>query len=119
MEKFDIKETKEMVKFLSRLISAGDAALADGNVNLMDAVYLLDPLRIAGSAVEGAKLIPAEASDLSEAELTELTTLISEELVIRDEFAKEITLDVVNMAGQLALLLRKIREHRQEQETIA
>ena len=115
MEKFTVKETSEMVAFVARLVSAGDKALEDGNVSLIDVTLMYDPLRVAGSAVKDAKLIPQELGDLSETELDSLSLIVETELELRNEFAKQITLEVVDIAGKLAILLRKIREHKENQ----
>jgi len=113
---YSIKETSEMVTFLARLVSAADAAYADGKVTLIDGYLLLDPIKVAGSAIQGVELIPKEAGDLQDYELKELLDIVQAELELRSENAKEITLDVLNLAGQLALVLRKIREMKNQGE---
>ena len=116
MEKFGVKETSEMLAFLCRLTSAADAALADGEVTFMDSLLILTPLKSAGNAIKDAKLIPAEAGDLSETELLELELVIENELNVRSEFAKEVSGDFLEVAGKLAIIFRKFKALKEEGE---
>jgi hypothetical protein len=115
-EKFGIKETSEMLAFLCRLTSAGDAALADGEITFMDSVLILSPLRSAGAAIKDSKLIPAEASDLTDEELFVLESVVETELNVRSEFAKEVVGDLLEVGGKLAILFRKVKEFRDKED---
>jgi hypothetical protein len=112
MEKFGINQTSEMVTFACRLVSAGTSALEDGKVNMFDAQYVLSPLKVAGAAIKDANLIPSELGDLSEFEVNTVSALIRLELELNNEVAKDLTLEFVKLAGQLAVTLRKVREAR-------
>lgn len=109
------KETLEMVAFIARLVSASDAALADGKVNLLDGYLLLDPIKVSAAAIQGADQIPNEVGDLTEEEFAQIQEVIAKELQLRSEFAEELTLDITEVVGKIAIILRKVKEHRAAQ----
>ena len=112
MNLFDIKNTKELVIFATSLVNNADKAMADGKVSLTDSTLLFEPIRKAGPAIDDLHLVPAELSDLDELEGAELNELVKQELDLRDDIAEEITEDVIVLAVQIALVLRKIRTAR-------
>jgi hypothetical protein len=112
IEKFNVKETSEMLSFLTKLTNAGVKALADGEVTFTDGLLILGPLKAAGSAIKDAKLIPSELTDLSAEELDQLVLQVQTELEVDAEFAKTLVVQLLKTAGNLALVLRLVRDHR-------
>ena len=111
-ETYGINESGEMLTFILKLVTAADKAYADGKINVLDGRFAFEPLQVAGAAIKDAGLIGKELADLSENELAEILAIVVIELDLGNEFAKELTGDLIALAGQFALVLRKIREHK-------
>ncbi len=109
MANVGIKETKELVTFVLRLLSAGDHALSDGKIDFSDLGDLFGPLQSAKAAFADTNLIPAELGDLSADELAEIMALVQDELTLRNVNAKGIIGDIVSLAGQLAVIIAKYK----------
>jgi len=110
MEQLGIKETKELVLFVLRLLSAGDHALADGKIDFTDLGDLFGPLQSAKAAFADTNMIPKELGDLSADETAEIMKMIDVELELRNVNAKDIVRDVVSLAGQVAVILSKYKK---------
>lgn len=80
-----IKETKELVKFGLVLGKALAEALADGKVDLTDALKFLPVLRELKDAVEGIDQVPTELKDLDDAEKKELLEYIKGEFDLEND----------------------------------
>jgi len=80
-----IKETKELVAFSMALVKTAVEVAADGKVGLSDLVTLVGALKDAPDALVGIDQIPAELSDLSPEEVTELVAFIKEKFDLADD----------------------------------
>jgi len=105
---YGIKESKELVKLGLSVGNALGKSMADGQVSLSDAIYVLAVLKDAPAAFVGVEQVPAELQDLSDEEYAELVAFAKEQLDIPQdsiessvELALEIGLKVVQLASQL------------------
>lgn len=72
MEQYGVKETKEAITLLARLAGAGDAAMADGKLDLTDLSQLIALVPVASPGIEGIGGVMDELGELSLEERKEL-----------------------------------------------
>jgi hypothetical protein len=83
METYGIKETTDLLKFVSGLVEAGKASFEDGKVNLVDLANFVLPLTLLPAAIEGVNQVPAELGDLSDEEIQALVNEVGD--IVSDE----------------------------------
>jgi len=105
----DIKETKEMIKFVCAIANGAGNALEDGEVGWEDAMFIMDGLLSAPAAFDGADNIPAELADLSEAEVDELIECINEELDLPQDEIEGVLEDMLAVGVELFDLILRIK----------
>lgn len=110
MEKYGIKETKEVLAFGVALGMAIDKSLADdGKISLADAANLVDPLMKAPAALSGITEVGLELSDLSDAEKQELYEYAKAELKLSSEKIEAVVEEALGLAlslGKIVALLK-------------
>jgi hypothetical protein len=104
-----IKETKDLLVFVSRLGNSIDKTLADGKVSVTDTQYLFDPLFAAGAAFTGFADIPAEIDDLDDAEAMELVSVVANELDLSNDAAEHLSEEGLALAIAIVQFVNKIR----------
>ena len=105
----DVKETKELLVFVSRLANSIDKTLTDGKVTVTDAQYLFDPLFAAGAAFNGFAQIPSEIAELDDKEVAELISVVENELDLRNDQAEQLSEEGLALAIALVQYVNKIR----------
>lgn len=75
-----IKETKEVVVFLAKVGEGVEKALADGKIDLSDALDFTGAVMAIGAAVSGVGEVPSELKDLDASEAAELVNAALAEL---------------------------------------
>ena len=113
-EKYGIAETKEAMIFGVTMAMAVDEATQDG-FQWTDVFKMVPALTKLPAAVEGIQNVPAELSDLSEAERDELILEI-ENLEFASEYSEQIAEQSLRVALELGKLIVLIREAKKEQE---
>lgn len=98
-----IKEIKEAAIGGAKFKKAIDLARADGEINLKDIIYLIDPVIYLPTAIGGYSEIKAEIADLDETELTEIKTAVRTEIG-NDDLSDEIVEMVIMLGLQIARL---------------
>ena len=101
-----IKETKELLKFVVEVAEAIDVSLADGEITFGDITNLVSAMMTANDAFSNIKAIPAEMSDLTEAEALELYTYAKTELSLSNAKSEEIVECALEVGLKLYQLLQ-------------
>ena len=104
-----IKETKELLKFVVEVAEAIDVSLADGEITFGDITNLVSAMMTANDAFSNIKAIPAEMSDLTEAEALELYTYAKTELSLSNAKSEEIVECALEVGLKLYQLLQLIK----------
>jgi hypothetical protein len=104
-----IKETKEAVVFVCKLITACDQA-AEGGFGLDDVMKFTGPLMAMPAAVSNAKEVKSEILDINEAEAAELKATVVEYLDLRADAAEEVAEAVIGAALSLISVVMMARE---------
>ncbi len=101
MEKTGIQNMKEVVGLILSGIAIVKESQADGKIGFDDVALLFKLIPELGPAVAGLDSIPAELSDLSEAEVAELAAfVISSQAGVADtEKAKHLIAGAFKVAG--------------------
>lgn len=100
----EIKETKEMLKFILKLAEAAGKSLADGRIGVADIFYVFGVLQTIGPAIEGIVQIPGELTDLDDAEKEELKKLIEDFDIPEDQIELLIEMGLKALVDALALI---------------
>lgn len=108
----DVKETKDLLVFVTRLANSIDKTLADGKVTVTDTQYLFDPLFAAGAAFNGFAQIPEEIADLDDMEAAELVNVVAQELDLRNDQAEHLSEEGLALAIAVVQYVNKIRATR-------
>ena len=111
----DIKETKELVLFISSLGNALGDALEDGEVDWTDLGTLVGVIRTVGPALEGAQEVFSELSDLSEVEYQELLATAQENFDIPQDQLEEYAESAFDLGLRLAMFVSKFFTEPEEQ----
>lgn len=80
MEKYGIKETKELALFGFAVAKGIKASLADGKLSILDVFNFRGALKASEDAFAGIEKVPSELLDLSPEELGELELFTLEHL---------------------------------------
>lgn len=99
-----MKESAELLKFLVALVNATDKAGADGKYDWMDIYHYMTPLQLAGSGVEGLKLVPDELKSMDAAGQALLVAEI-ENILLRD---KTLEAQMKESAKVLLMILKAV-----------
>jgi hypothetical protein len=81
----NVQNLKELLGFVFELGESIGESFEDGKITFMDAANFVDVFQKIAPALEDIDMIPAEISDIDEAEINELTSYISEEFDIADD----------------------------------
>lgn len=103
MEKYDVKETRELLQFFVGLSNVIDKTTQDG-FQLSDLFEYIAPLSKLSSAIAGAEKIPLELYDLSDEEEALLNKDI-EELEFASEYSELIAEQGLKTVKEFAKLL--------------
>ena len=106
----DIKETKEMVSFVVCLAEGAALSLEDGKLTPLDFAHFVEALTKAPAAFSGVATIPSELTDLSQEELEELKTQITEEFDIPQDEIEAVIEKALSIGVQIADLIQDIRD---------
>jgi hypothetical protein len=104
-----IKETKEAVTFVARMIDAADKSLADGKITIFDAANLFSPLQALPAAIGGLSAVPSEMADLDPGEAEELRALVAAELDLTNDAAEIVAENIIGFALQFLANLEAVR----------
>jgi hypothetical protein len=105
----DIKETKELVQFLTILANSTDLALADGKFNFLDFGLFFQLIPQLSPALNGLKNVPEEILDVDAAERAELVQLIEQTLQLRAPNTEVLVEKGADLALHFAEYVREIR----------
>lgn len=86
----DVKELKEMLKFVIEFGEAIELAMADKKFEIAELALLMGPLMQVGAAFEGLDKIGGELKDLSAVEMAELKTFVEDELDLKNDKIEEV-----------------------------
>lgn len=98
-----LKETKEVIIFTAKLGNAIGKSLADGKITFTDAANFIDPLMKLPAAFAGIENVPAELSDMNEADRQELIQVAKDEFDLDNDKAEiliEDTFELGTLLGQ-------------------
>jgi hypothetical protein len=102
MEQFDIKNSKEVLRFAFALGNSVKQAKAnDGKIDMMDIGLLMQVIPLMGPAFEDIALVPKELKDLSLEEGKELQEMIVSEFGAL--ISKEKVVEQINLGFKAAL----------------
>lgn len=103
-----IKESKEALEFVAELVNACDKSLADGKINLLDALAFLPILVKLPGVLNDISKVKAEYEDYSESEISELSAAFKAKLNLRNDAAEanieaglEVILGLSKLLGSL------------------
>lgn len=102
-----IKETKELIVFVSSLGNALGNALEDGEIDWTDLGSLVGVIRTVGPALEGAQGVLGELSDLSEVEYQELLETAQESFDIPQDKLEEYAEAAFDLGLRLSMFVSK------------
>lgn len=107
----ELKGTKELTEVVDlglTIISVGQAAMKDGKIDVSDLGLLFQLVPAVGPALDGIGDIPAEVTDLSEAEAADLAAHVMLKLSIGDEHAREVVAKSLSAAAAVYALVKAI-----------
>lgn len=81
----EVKEFKELLKFIAQLGSGVASALEDGKLSLTDVFKILPALKLSKAAIEGIELIPAELWEADEVDVAALREYFASEFDIPND----------------------------------
>jgi len=84
-----VKNTKELIAFAFSMGEAIADSYADGKISIMDAGHFIGVFSKIGPALDGLADIPAELSDLDDAEIADIMAYCAEEFDIADDELEE------------------------------
>jgi len=106
-----IKETKELSKFVIRLVEALDKSMADSKIDFLDASYFISAMMSSAEAFNGINEIPSEIGDLDEFEIQDLYAYAKSELQLHNENLEEI-IEASLEIGLKVLSLRQLMKKK-------
>lgn len=106
---YGTQETEDLLIFVAKLGGAIDSALSDGKINLLDVDEIFGPAASAKAAFEGAVNIPKEIEDLDSEEAVHLVEVFADELELRSDLAKELSVEGLALATALITYVNKLR----------
>jgi hypothetical protein len=115
MEKFGIKETKEAIVLGCRIGNAVEQTLEDGQVTVGDTRHFFSVVGAIKPALENGKFIGKELSDLSDAEMNELRTIVAKELDLSHDQAEVLVEDGFDLTLRIVAFGQKIAKVRKQQ----
>jgi hypothetical protein len=95
---YGLKETKEVLDFISAGVAAGVAIGADGKVDVQDLGQLLTVIPSVGPAFDSIALVPKEVGELDDADALELIAYVGAKLVLPGDKAKIVLNHSLRMA---------------------
>lgn len=104
-----IKESKELLTFTARLVSAIKGALADGQIGFTDIEELFGPIMAAKAAFENTNLIPGEIADLDDYEAAELTGVFAREFNLNGSNVEVLSEKGLALALALVAYVNEVR----------
>lgn len=104
-----IKESKELVKFVTELVKAIDKSLEDGEFALSDIVNFYQALTAASSGLSGIQEIPAELKDLQPEEVHELCEYVKNEFQLRNHKHEQIVESALEIGVKIYDLILLIK----------
>lgn len=111
MEKYGVKELKELLAFVLSLGMAVDKSLAnDGKITLLDAANLLDPAMKAPAAFAGLDIALLELQDLSDDEKKELQEFVQASFDIADDKLEAVVEGALGVAISVAKVLAMLKK---------
>lgn len=105
-----IKETKEIVTFITNLVKAIELSLKDGKISATDSVNFMPVLMSSMSAVSGITDVPIELKDLTAEEVDELVSFVKTELTLSSEKTEKILETAIDIGIALIRLFNTVRE---------
>jgi len=85
-----IKETKELLGFIIKVVEAVDKSLEDGKIGFMDMSNLVTAMLAANGAFNDINKVPEEIKDLTKEESEELYAYATKELSLNSAKTEEI-----------------------------
>lgn len=105
----DLKDTKELVKFVIGLGEAVDKSLADGRISIGDLRHFMNPLMDAGDAFSDISNIPAELKDMTQEESQELLEYIRKEFDIENDKIEKVIENSLQILVKLYEVIELVR----------
>jgi uncharacterized membrane protein YvbJ len=99
-----IKETKEAVTLVIRVVDALVQGSKDGEFGFSDVVLLVSALKNSSEAFRDIKAIPEEIKDLDQFEIQELCEYVKEELKIEKENIHELVSVAIEVGFKILYL---------------
>lgn len=87
---FGIEETKDVVAFGISLTNSVIKSFRDGNINLIDIPFFIEPITKLPSALSGISMVPFEIGDIDKFELQQIISFVKENLDVDEREAKNI-----------------------------
>jgi hypothetical protein len=100
-----VSNLKALLSFVISLVVAITESLEDGKLSLSDLFKFFNALKKAIPAFRGISQIRSEIQDLSDAEKTELSAQLAEELELKNETVEQYIEEALKMAIALLDLL--------------
>lgn len=111
--KLGIEEVLDAVDFSVSFANAIVLSYADGQLSLSDFGYAVAPFMKIPTVLTGINAIPAELSDLDEAELEQIITKVQNDLQIDDKKARNIVVKALRFAYATYDLVRAFKVESQ------
>jgi len=102
----EVKEFKELLKFIAVLASGVGSAMEDGKVSITDILKLLPALKLSKDAIDGIDKIPGELWEANEVDIAALREYFAAEFDIPDDELEATVERAWNAAISFLLLLR-------------
>lgn len=105
-----IKETLDAVDFSIALANSIVIAYQDGQLGLTDFQYAISPFMKVPAMLSGINAIPAEISDMTEAELQQIVDKVSNDLEVNSDKALVIVTKAIKVAYSIYELLKLFKD---------
>lgn len=106
----NVKETKEMLRFVLSLANVMSEIMDDGKVSLLELPKLLVPFRLMPAALKDVKMIVAEFKDLSKEEVDELTQEFMKEFNLKQDEIEAMIEKGMLVAAELAKIILSFKK---------
>ena len=106
---YDIRNLKELMLFICRLVKGIDKTLEDGKFTFIELTNFIGAAQAIPAAVEGLNEIPLEFKDLSEEEQAELVQYVADEFDLNNDAVEVWIEKAFNIALNLAKLIEEAK----------
>lgn len=106
----DVKETRELVRFVVSLVVAVEKATADGKIDVWDSPRFMATLNSAMSAFGDIQKVPSELLDLDQFEVGDLVLYVKTELNLSHSRLEPVVKSALDMIVKFYQLVDYLRE---------